>query len=51
MVLLNFLLHFKLFMAKFHPGDFKKFWGMILYFYGKLFILEFLIAEKRGRGN
>lgn len=27
MVLLNFLLLFKLFMAKFHPGDFKKFGG------------------------
>lgn len=27
MVLLNFLLLFKLFIAKFHPGDFKKFGG------------------------
>lgn len=36
-------------MAKFHPGGFKKF--LDLYFYGKKLILEFSLAELRGRGN
>lgn len=53
MVLLNFLLLFKLFMAKFHPGDFKKFGGWFCTFMENnlSWLEQFIpIAENRGGG-